>query len=205
MGREIVTNSGFWFAIGVLVGVLLDAAVRMFLTWFYRPILVIGDKENEAIHHVRSSARVFDEGGYRYIHDIRDPPGLYRGRDVPVRAYRVTVRNRGRTAAYNVAGTLETSDGERRICWCEGNVPRITINRGDASSLDVFGVILDEQGGETSRGCIPTENGWIGLYHIPLDTVPVHVTLRVTAENADSARVRLIIHRANGETRLGSP
>ena len=102
---------------------------------------------------------------------------------VRVYVYRVKVRNKGRTAAKNVCGTIEFNENqpERRICWYEGNVPSLNINKGDHSFLDIYGVIM-EGNRFTKNICMPTENGWEGLQKIPINQDLL--TIRITAENA---------------------
>ncbi|MHC1635963.1 MAG: hypothetical protein ACXQTS_05015, partial [Candidatus Methanospirareceae archaeon] len=104
-----------------------------------------------------------------------------------VLVYRFKVKNKGKTAAENVRGTVEFPEKEgftkeRRICWYEGNTASLTINANDHSYLDVYGVVLDEP----NTICFPTEGGWKKLSEgskVRLEK-DLKIKIRVTAGNA---------------------
>ena len=116
---------------------------------------------------------------------------------VGVIVYRIKVKNKGKIAAKNVCGTIEFDDNqpERRICWYEGNIGSITINKDDHSYLDIYGVIL-EGNQITNKICIPTENGWKGLNKITVSS-EWNLKIRVTAENAGLKRKEFKINPQN--------
>ena len=109
-------------------------------------------------------------------------------------AYRLKVHNAGKSAAENVVGTIEFSDGkERRICWYEGiNRASISINRGDHSFLDVYGVSVESN----DTICFPNEHGWDEIPFIKV-TNNLKLKLRVTSKNASSHQLSLEINPSN--------
>ncbi len=159
---------GFFTAIGS----------KIFINSYYKPILKI---PHDAPLKVNSSVNLLI---------LRQNEGeiTQDEQKVPVMVYRIKVINEGKTAAKNVCGTIEFYDtqAERRICWYEGSAPSITINTGDHSFLDVYGVIIENRR-FTNAICMPTENGWEGLKRINV-TSDWKIKIRVTAENAKPER-----------------
>lgn len=190
----IFANNGFWFAVGVIVGLLIEFAGTFFFEWWRRPKLNVG---LEGLWPVISSATILSPGGYRPIGQAGEPT-----QPVTVTAYRLRVNNDGRNAARNVAGTLEFNHMERRICWYEGNLPYITINPHDHSYLNVYGVILNQQNRPTTDIIMPTEHSWDNLDPRTL-AAPLEVSLRVTAANARPQTTDFSIDPAQGCSPIG--
>jgi len=164
----ILYNPGVGVAIGIIIGILLEFGTRFFFNWFHRPIIKVTEKNIDAWWDVETTA------SWSLL--SKNPQFL----ESDVRAYRLKVINEGRSAAENVAGTIEFPDkNERRICWYEGNQATITINAKDHSFLDVYGVDLVQ----SNVICFPTEHGW---NEIPAKAVTskMKITLRITAKNA---------------------
>lgn len=172
---DILNTNGFWFAVGVVAGLLIEFAGTFFFDWWRRPQLKV---TLEGLWPITTGATIPSPSGYRSISQGGPPT-----QPVTVTAYRFRVSNGGRRAAENVSGTLEFDSTERRICWYEGNVPRITINASDHSYLDGYGVVVGLQNNPTSDIVMPTEHGWDNLPPRTL-TAPLRVRLRVTAANA---------------------
>jgi hypothetical protein len=150
------------------------------------------DVSLEGLRVVTSDATIRSRGGYRPTGQAGQPT-----QPVKVTAYSFRVNTNGRGAAEHVGGTLEFDSMERRICWVEGNVPYFNINEDDHAYLDVYGVILNPQNSPTTDIVMPTENGWKNLYPRTL-TVPLEVSLRVTAANARRATTRFYIDPTQG-------
>ena len=160
-----------------IVGFFTAIASKIVINWIYRPKLEISDRP----------IPVTSTAGLQILNNIDGVISVMEQR-VKIYAYRIKVMNKGKTAAKNVCGTIEfvENPSERRICWYEGNVPSITINRGDHSFLDVYGIIM--QGNNfTNEICFPTENGWNGLTKISRNSDLI-LKIRVTAENAKEIR-----------------
>lgn len=205
---ELLQNIGLWFALGIIVGIILEFAGRLFFERWFRPTIKIPKEDEDVWWEVYSDANLF----YAQVGDIvmfkseyqekvpllkdQETQKVVEGyRDQTVRVYRLKVRNKGKRAAENVAGTVEFKtrfQGERRICWYEGNLPTITLNAEDHSFLDVYGVLLSEPGAI----CMPTENGWTRLHAMVLND-KVEIRLRVTAKNAPPCPVRFGIDPKN--------
>ena len=183
----IFGNNGFWFAVGVVVGLAIEFLGTFFIDWWRRPQLKVS---LEGLWPVITVATIPSSGDW--IGEVWPPT-----QPVMVKAYRFRVINDGRRAAENVAGTLEFDNIERRICWYEGNVPNITINAYDRSYLDVHGVLLSAQNDPTNDVVMPTERGWNNLEPRTL-TAPLGVRLRMTAANARLARTEFFIDPAQG-------
>lgn len=190
---NFLSDSGFWFAIGIVVGLLIDIGGRFFFEWWFRPQLSVS---LDGLCPVVSSATV--PSAYRRSGQARPPT-----EPVTVMAYRFKVCNAGRSAAQNVAGTLEFDAGERRICWYEGNVAHLTINAHDHSYLDAYGVILDGQGNPTTGVVFPIEHGWDNLSPIRVEK-PLKVRLRVTAADAECTKMAFAIDPAQGGIPIGA-
>jgi len=168
--------SGFEL-LSFIVGFFTAIASNIAINWIYRPKLEICDRP----------IPVTSTAGLNILNNIDGVISVMEQR-VNIYAYRIKVVNKGKTAAKNVCGTIEfvENPSERRICWYEGNVPSITINRGDHSFLDVYGIIM--QGNNfTNEICFPTENGWKGLTKITINSDLI-LKIRVTAENAKEIR-----------------
>ncbi len=168
--------SGFEL-LSFIVGFFTAIASNIAINWIYRPKLEICDRP----------IPVTSTAGLNILNNIDSVISVMEQR-VNIYAYRIKVVNKGKTAAKNVCGTIEFVEepSERRICWYEGNVPSITINRGDHSFLDVYGIIM--QGNNfTNKICFPTENGWNGLTKITINSDLI-LKIRVTAENAKEIR-----------------
>ena len=168
--------SGFEL-LSFIVGFFTAIASKIVINWYYRPKLEISDRP----------IPVTSTGGLQILNNVDGVITVMEQR-VNIYAYRIKVINKGKTAAKNVCGTIEfvVNPSERRICWYEGNVPSITINRGDHSFLDVYGIIM--QGNNfTNEICFPTENGWNGLIKMTRNSDLIF-NIRVTAENAKEIR-----------------
>jgi len=192
-------NTGFWFAIGIIVGIILEYAGRLFFEWFYRPILRVHVEADDVWWDVKTEANLAVTQVYTalvpQLVDSIIPTEPYAD-DIPIRAYRLRVNNDGRRAADNVTGTVELAPRiERRICWYIGNTATTTINAHDWSYLDVYGVILGRSD-EPSTICMPTENGWQKLTVMRL-TSTFDVRLRITARNTALQRVHFRIDPKN--------
>lgn len=167
-----------------IAGIFTAVGSKIFINSYYKSILKIpSDAPVKVISSV--NLKILRENGGVIIPDEQI---------LPIMVYRIKVINNGKTAAKNVCGTIEFHDQpERRICWYEGSAPSITINTGDHSFLDVYGVIL-ENGRFTNSICMPTENGWEGLKRINV-TSDWMIKIRVTAENAEPERKEFKINR----------
>ncbi len=182
----IFNNNGFWFAVGVVVGLLIEFGGTFFFDWYRKPNLAVG---LEGLCPVISGATT--------LVAIPGLPAYAVGatQRVSVLVYRFRVNNSGRRAAENAAGTLEFDNVERRVCWYEGNTPTITINARDHSYLDVYGVVLNAQNNPTNDIVMPTERGWTGLPTRAL-TAPLRVSLRITAANGGQTKTEFCIDPA---------
>ena len=78
----MLQNTGFWFAVGVIAGILISFAGRVFLKWYYRPKLTIPLQDNDVLWDVETGA------------EITSP-----NKAVDVRAFRLKVMNKGKRAA----------------------------------------------------------------------------------------------------------
>lgn len=197
---ELLRNVGFWFAVGIIVGFFIDFVGRWFFEWWFRPIIKIPKEDKDVWWEAATNANLFYFETLEPIDETRQVTegvtsqtvlGRHDYRDQTVIVYRLKVKNKGRRAAENVAGTVEFKtqfEGERRICWYEGNVATITLNEKDHSFLDVYGVLL----GEGKTICMPTENGWKKLHPMRLEG-KIEINVRVTAKNAHPYAVRFEI------------
>ena len=182
MWERVLATNGFWFAVGIVVGLGIEFGGTFFFDWRRRARLTLS---LERIWPVSSDATVLSRG-----HPLH-------GKTVPITVYRFRVSNNGRRRAHNVRGTLEFGNIERRICWYEGNISSITLNAYDHSYLDVYGVIVNPQGKPTNDVLMPTENGWSNLPVMTL-TAPFEVRLRVTAANARRIEINFYIDPTRG-------
>ncbi len=176
--------NGFWFAIGIMVGLAIEFGGRFFFEWWYGPRLRV---DFAGVWPVRTTATIPSTSGYRPMGQAGPPL-----QEVNVTAYRFRVRNDGRRAATNVGGTLEFEQMERRVRWYEGDGPHIVINAHDWTFLDVYGVVLDASENQTRDIVMPTERDWNNLPTRTLNS-PLMVKIRVTAENARPSYLRFLI------------
>ena len=103
----IFGNNGFWFAVGVVVGLAIEFVGTFFIDWWRRPLLKVS---LQGLWPVITGATIPSPDGYRGIGQGGPPT-----QPVTVKAYRFRVTNDGRRAAENVAGTLELDNMEQRI------------------------------------------------------------------------------------------
>jgi len=201
---EFLQNNWFWLAVGliggIILGIFVDVGVRLLFEWWFRPEIEIPKDDKDVWWKAATDANLFyfetlepTEEAKQVAEGVTSQTVLGRHgyRDQTVIVYRLKVKNEGRRAAENVAGTVEFKtqfEGERRICWYEGNLAAITLNAKDHSFLDIYGVLL----GEGKTICMPTENGWKKLYPMKLED-KVKISLRVTAKNAHPDIVRFEI------------
>lgn len=171
---EFINNSGFWFAIGIAVGLLIEIGGRFFFDWWYRPKLEVSLR---GLWPVETGASII--GPASSAEELGQP--------VRVIAYRFKVSNKGRRSAENTRGTIEFENVERRICWYEGNVASLDINAHDHSFLDGYGPIKNADGTINNRIVMPTEHGWTRLYPKAVGE-PLAVILRVTCKNGKAAK-----------------
>jgi hypothetical protein len=189
---NLLKNVGFWFALGIASGIGLNLLARFLFRRWIRPIIDVPTHEKDVWQDVDTHAKILvskQRDGSLYFAENQTHPNSVTSKRELIRAYRLKVKNRGKSAAENVAGTLEFKpQGERRICWYEGNRPTIILNARDHSFLDVYGVLVRHSG----YVCMPTENGWDDLYAISLKG-KIEIGLRITAKNAEAQRVRFEI------------
>lgn len=174
---DLLASNGFWFAIGILAGVLIDVLARALVRWWNQPILKCPN-DTDRLRDFEITVVDYRSGSI----------GLERQR---VAVWRLKVRNEGRSAAVNVRGTIipvyvgEREGPEQRIPWYEPPRQAITLNREDHSYLDLYGVRV-EAAGVTREICMPNEEGWgaVGrpIYGFPAEKMP-RFRLRITARN----------------------
>lgn len=205
---EVLQNNWFWLAVGlvggVILGIFVDFGVRLLFEWWFRPEIEIPKDDKDVWWQATTDANL---SYFKILGPINEKRQIAEGvtsqtvlgkegyTDQTVIAYRLKVKNKGRRAAENVAGTVKFKtqfQGERRICWYEGNAATIILNEKDHSFLDVYGVLL----GEAKTICMPTENGWKKLDPMKLED-RVKISLRVTAKNAPPCQVRFGIDPDN--------
>lgn len=171
---------GIWVTIGLLLGILADTTGRLIVRRIYRPILTYPQDSELNIWPVYSTMELYPPGTSDTANIIPDHrQGI---------VWRIQIRNKGKSAALNVQGTLELKQDkpkkshEQRICWYEqGNRSSITLNDGDHSFLDLFGVV----GNDIFAGtvAIPMEHGWRSPLYPTLVNGKEIWRLRVTAAN----------------------
>ena len=183
---------------GIILGIIADFAARLLWERYSRPIIKVPKENKDVWREVGTQANiiVFQIPGQNWYFAEGSKPSVESHtvdyRDEEIKAYRLKVKNQGRSAAENVSGTVVFPGGdERRICWYEGDGSALTLNADDHSFLDVYGVLLRQSG----TICMPTENGWKRLYIIRLKD-KVRISLRVTAKNASPEIVHFDIDPA---------
>lgn len=177
-----------WLLAGIGIGIAADFFSRWIFERVFGPKIRIPKEDKDVWQAVITNAELaffetpFPNSKWYFAESPipRVPSHRLDYRNEEVRAYRLKVKNEGRHAAENVAGTITFDTGERRICWYEGNVATITLNAKDHSFLDVFGIVTHAS---DRRICMPTEHGWQKLYSWELKD-KVNVSLRVTTKNA---------------------
>lgn len=147
----MLQDNRFWLIVAFILGVAVDYFGRWLYERWFRPEIAIPKEDKDVWSEVYSDANLF----YTQVGDIVMFKSEYQEKvpvlkdqetqkvvvgygDQTVRVYRLKISNKGNRAAENVAGTVEFKtrfQGERRICWYEGNLPTITLNAKDHSFL----------------------------------------------------------------------
>lgn len=170
---QLISSNGFWFAIGILAGLMVDLFARFGYEWWNRPILTSPQSDEDWLRPFRIK-----------ISDYRSEPGIFQGEEKELSVWRLKIRNAGRRAAENVRGTFVPllADGqgaERRIAWYEPPRVSLDLNTEDHSYLDLIGIPI----GDENEVCLPTEIGWGDtVVGYPADKLP-RFNIRITAGN----------------------
>jgi hypothetical protein len=170
---QLISSSGFWFALGILAGLIVDLFARFGYEWWHRPILTSPQSDEDWLRpfHIK-------------IADYRSEPWIFQGEEKEISVWRLKIENAGRRAAENVRGTFVSlpvdGDGaERRIAWYEPPRISLNLNSKDHSYLDLIGIPI----GDENEVCLPTESGWGDTVKgYPANKLP-RFNIRITASN----------------------
>jgi len=207
---SIVEQNGFWLAVGIAGGILVDAGVRVLLGWLRRPVL----RTSDTWKVVSGAGFLVDRRELRghvvetELPDAIERKILVRRLKVENRGNRIVESVIGKGAAENVRGTIEFGRGwERRICWYEEPRPSMRLNQSDHSFLDVYATLTDKTPYDRASAlaelrtdreyiCFPTENGWGNLMSVvEVPESGLRFKLRLTAANAGLCRKEIEVDR----------
>lgn len=180
---SLVDNVGFWFAIGIVGGIFIDIGGRLFIDFVQRPILRFRRNEEHAMRKVMYEEEVY-----------LDPEEF---NTLVIEGHLVRIDNTGRRAAQNVRATIESTNGERDVCWSGERKESTTINAGDHSYVVVYGVLGDSNPSQ-SEIVLPFQDKWVYDFSYTTELKKQATwRLRVSAANCGPLVLRLTIDPHN--------